>query len=198
MEGTAERPEGADLVAWIAHRQWWIMGAVFVSETLAATVRLTLPDTGFDRSMQWVSLVVLLTYIVGEPVAWTHFSRLCAECVADMPADGSDRAERRQWTLYGFHLTARRSRWVAATFFGLMLVPLLLVYRGVWEQGSLPAVATSSILFLAYVTVTSVLAMIHRPLVPWCPYCRWGRDDDGPHEVVPDPVPPSRTPDRVT
>jgi hypothetical protein len=31
------------------------------------------------------------------------------------------------------------------------------------------------------------LTVVHRRIEPWCPYCGWGRDDDG--EDTPEPTP---------
>lgn len=198
MEGTAERPEGAGLVAWVAHHQWWILGSLFVAETLTTAVRLTMPGSELESAMTWLTIAILVAYVVGEPMAWRHFSRLCAECVAAMPADGQQRAHRRQRLLYAFHMAnAYRGR-VAVALLAAILLPILLVYWGVWERGSFVAEVARVTAFLTYVGVSSALGMIHRPLVPWCPYCRWGRGGDGPREIVPDPVPPSRTPNRVT
>jgi hypothetical protein len=194
----AERPEGSGPGAWLAHHWWWVLGAVFTGEVTALLAGIATPASELSAATTWFSLAALLVYCFGQLPASAHFSRLCVKCVEKIPVDGAARAERRQRSLYAFHVVNDRPVRAVLVFLGLMLVPITLTFVGVLQRNSLPLKVSSAVLFLAFVVGTSALAMRHRPLVPWCPHCRWGRGDDGPVETVPEPTPPSRSPDRVT
>lgn len=199
MSATAEKPEGAGLWAWLAHRWWMMLALLVVAESGYVVARFLGSDFGRHFTPGAVLYIaVVLGVIIGQIPVDRHFSRLCAECVTRIPVDGERRAERRARPLYWFHHMHARP-WRPMTYYlGYLVGVVLLGQVGLWEKSGPVATLFTSIGFLAMVVGLEALALVHRPLVPWCPFCRWGRDDDGPREVVPDPVPPSRAPDRVT
>lgn len=192
--GTAGRPEGAGFVAWVAHRQWGLL--LVVAALLTVQVVFRLLGGELDAAFWWLGLASLTVWLVVSPVASRHYDRLCAECVASMPVDGQARAARLDRSLHLLHWLSEP--WRSTTVLGAMILAQNVL---VWLLGSgtvLPVLA-GYLVSLSWLVGHDWLVMRHRPLVPWCPYCRWGRDgDDAPHECVPDPVPPSIVPDRVS
>lgn len=191
---SAERPEGAGWVAWLAHRQRLLMGAMAVLLSMRAVGRLLGGEV--DAALDWAGPVVIVAWLTVMPVTYRHFDRLCVECVASMPVDGQARAAR-------FDRSLRMLHWLSAPGRILLCLGVMLLAQALvsWVAGreSVVSVLAGYLVSLVWFVGSDWLVVRHRPLVPWCPYCRWGRGgDDAPHECVPDPVPPSVVPDRVS
>lgn len=107
------------------------------------------------------------------------FTRLCARCMSEVPADASHRAERQQWVLWVRHslLSIPRAALCIAFFIGVgMLV----------SRYNLPLVVNLPL--DAFWSVFMYSIWLHHRLRPWCPHCPdWG-DDGGISEPSPDPV----------
>ncbi|MEJ2869699.1 hypothetical protein WCD74_18150 [Actinomycetospora sp. OC33-EN08] len=128
------------------------------------------------RDATLVSLGAVLVFIVVQLFTLAHDDRLCLRCIADSPSDPARVVERRRHWLRLFHsatTTAGITVLIAAAAVG---VAAGLFIRPGWGD-----------LVLLLPLGTMALTVLHRRVEPWCPYCGWGRDDDG--EDTPDPTP---------
>lgn len=197
MKTTGAQPEGAGFAAWMAHRWWWFIALVTAtSVSRVAVTALTADDSPLRVTVLIVDVLVVAVFAVGLFAVRRHFSRLCAPCMAAVPADGQARAASRRWLLRAFHGAGGMFGvlLLATAYFGLGLV---LPMTGLVALGSTAAVGLNAAGFLLFVVADAALAMVHRPLVPWCPYCNWPDDGDAPDEISPIPTPPARTPHSV-
>lgn len=186
----AERPEGSGWVAWLAHRELWFLAAICAGLTVQLVLRLA----GFVSAASVVNLVSMWSWVLLHRPIRKHFSRICVECVSMMPADGGEVVKRRmRWLRMHHFQVPRRLLWV-------ILLAILLVALAVGALAVLVFSPTVNAVLVWAVLVSMFVAfdmsaVVHRPLVPWCPFCRWGRGDDEDAPVEPSPVPaPSADP----
>lgn len=128
------------------------------------------------RDASLVSLGAVLIFIVVQLFTLAHDDRLCLRCIADSPENPAQVVERRRRWLRLFHsatTTAGITLLIVAAAVG---VAAGLLFRPGWGD-----------LVLLLPLGTMALTVLHRRVEPWCPYCGWGRDDDG--EDTPDPTP---------
>lgn len=180
---SAERPEGAGLLAWLAHREVPIFIAIFVIRTL---------DTLFMFWGKHINFVLYLpmnllfpTMIVAIAV---HTGRLCAVCQGLMPANVTQLAQRFLLCLWFIHalvnLYLRNKLQAFLVFSALMLFPYavgMLIPEGGGEEMALRVVV---LLVLMFITVSTVA---HRRLQFGCPWCRDGGGGTHEHSPTPDP-----------
>lgn len=206
----AERPEGSGFVAWLAHHEWVIYVAMTV-ELIAYLINGVRQMINAPASLAWticLSLCLafgltasLLTFSIGR-----HFERLCSGCIAAMPLNGSELAEKRMWALRVYHASPAMREWIqrklniglnAAVFvmMGIQFVILMALFFLVSWALHAPSLAVS-VLIVSSIFL-GVASMRHRPLIPWCKWCQNGKGR-GPREHVCDPPPlPTNSPDPV-
>lgn len=122
-------------------------------------------------------------------VAWTtsdvlHLRRrLCLRCARATPLDPQAAVAKKMRWLRLYHYTTERPWLWAGTL--IVLVAPIYVFGLKW---------LSPLVWIPAVGLP-VLAWVHMPLQPWCPFCHW--DDGGDEEPSPEPTPdPSIAPDR--
>lgn len=109
-----------------------------------------------------------------------HENSLCEPCIAEMPLNGSQKAEDWDRYLAAFHWLFRVSSrrfliiWVSWLFFVTV------------SNHTLPD-QISGVLNFIPATGMLVLLMRHSRVEPWCKRCKWGRG--GKEEWVPSPTP---------
>ena len=150
----------------------------------------------------WVGLAAMVVAVAGQRF---HDGRICERCVATMPLNGAERAERRRRILRAVH-TMRETVYLA----GRPIAPPVALYAlgaaaavavicetAGLERGGRPSLTLFAVLYYVPMAGLMLALSMHARLQPWCPYCRWGRGDDGPHEEAPDPDPSGRLPHPV-
>lgn len=167
------------LVAWWAHHEglWGFNG-------LGVAISIFLSDFLFPNSLfgDVISIVVAFLFLPGylmQSMATNfHFTYLCVECMQKVPEDAGVRAQSHLGRLRAYHLTKGKGM----TFLALALVIALIIPAGfsLWH---------STMLMLLYIlmAVENFLSAFHRPLVMYCPWCKW--DGGGEHEHAPTPIP---------
>jgi hypothetical protein len=94
-----------------------------------------------------------------------------------VPEDAGIRAQRHLGRLRVHHIL--RGTWVLCI--SLAMVALLFVTSSPWVHTAI------FILFYLDMALESFLSAFHRPLMMYCPWCKWG--DGGSHECAPAPDP---------
>lgn len=206
----AEKPEGSGFIAWLAHHEWVVYLALGV-ELLAYTVNGIRQLIGAPASLVWsIFLFTCLAIgLTGSMLTFStskHFERLCEGCIAAMPLNGPELAEKRAWALTVHHFPAvlreRVQRLLGGRFhlavavvmamqFAVFMVFFLLVGWLLHAPSLAVALLIVGSIFLG------VVGMWHRPLIPWCKWCNSGRGR-GPRERVCTPPPlPTISPEPV-
>ncbi|HEY2225518.1 hypothetical protein [Actinomycetospora sp.] len=128
------------------------------------------------RESSVVSLAAVVVFIVVQLFTLAHDDRLCLRCLAESPADPARAVEGRRRWLRLFHSATTASGVAVLVVAAAIGVTAGLLIRPGWGD-----------LVLVLPLATMALTVIHRRIEPWCPYCGWGRDEDG--EDVPEPTP---------
>ena len=128
------------------------------------------------RASSVVSLGAVVVFIVVQLFTLAHDDRLCLRCIAESPADPARAVESRRPWLRMFHSATTTSGVVVLVLVAAVGVAAGLLIRPGWGD-----------LVLVLPLATMALTVVHRRIGPWCPYCGWGRDDDG--EDTPEPTP---------
>ncbi|PZM90129.1 MAG: hypothetical protein DIU79_14525 [Actinobacteria bacterium] len=152
----------------------------------------------------WPMTIAGITAFVALLIAiHTHDSRLCLRCIATMPLNGAERAQRYRRVLRAVHLGREPLPHLRiAGVPVLMPLPLYLMAAAAVEailakaglDGTYALTVIHTLLFTAPLALSMLALSLHDRLQPWCPYCRWGRGGDGPVEEAPDPDPHGRRP----
>jgi hypothetical protein len=159
-------------------RLWWIAG--HVAPWAIAVLYLAMCAFQFAEAT-WFTAIATWLVFAALMYFWTAGRRhdwqtLCMRCLRDVPDDGAQRAQRHQRKLALHHSDA--FLWATVAGCGLAVVVALMPIP-TFAKGCLYLVGIAPIVMYQYATG------IHRPLKPWCPWCR---RDDG-EEPAPDPVP---------
>lgn len=128
------------------------------------------------RQSSVVSLAAVVVFIVVQLFTLAHDDRLCLRCLAESPADPARAVESHRRWLRLFHSATTASGVAVLVVAAAIGVTAGLLIRPGWGD-----------LVLVLPLGTMALTVIHRRMEPWCPYCGWGRDDDG--EDAPQPTP---------
>ena len=171
----AVEPDGA--ARRLGHRAPQVLVAV-----IALAVVWALRPPPYDAA---AAVVVPATLVALVLVSWAamreHDRGLCEECMASMPLNPAEAAQRYRARLAVAHLAADLRLvvgYLLVLLAGNVVLHLSLVPehlgRGLWAGLQL----TLIYLVLSYST--------HRRLQPWCPRCRGGGDE---HVETPDPSP---------
>lgn len=177
---SAEKPEGAGLIAWVAHRE---LKLYFTG------MGLTVLGVALGPSLITVIAIFIGLLLLGAAsLGYGHFRKLCVKCMEGMPVNGAELAARKRRTLKFRHIKQRTLMIYSAVALTLSFVPPIFFTKHV-------AVWTFSVLVYTVTLGWGVYSgHWHRRLLPWCPDCRRG-GGGGPREQVPDPL-PSMTVDR--
>ncbi|GAA2242658.1 hypothetical protein GCM10010145_06140 [Streptomyces ruber] len=129
------------------------------------------------------ALASALMLVAGVAVVRHARGGLCEECVAGMPLNASELADRRRPLLRAVHRLDSRSAFVL--YCALVCVPPAAVL--LTEPGGI-AHRFSSEAGLLLTLLTYVSTLTHARYAPWCPYCDEGQEDD---DTAPAAVPPA-------
>ena len=156
------------LRSFVAHHPL-LLGGPLIAVAIAA---------GFAdaRQSSVVSLAAVVVFIVVQLFTLAHDDRLCLRCIAESPADPARAVESRRRWLRLFHSATTTSGVAVLVVAAAVGVTAGLLIRPGWGD-----------LVLVLPLATMALTVVHRRIEPWCPYCGWGRDDDG--DDTPEPTP---------
>ncbi|WP_405180826.1 hypothetical protein OG225_06390 [Nocardia sp. NBC_01377] len=104
---------------------------------------------------------------------------LCEQCAEQVPNDPTTSARRNRLLLWIYHRRWHRY-WMCVT-------ACLLVAYALNRYAGFPRLAFLPMDLLAVARMYG--HWLHPQLTPWCPYCRWGRDDEGDAITEPSPDP---------
>jgi hypothetical protein len=164
---TTTEPDGAswrEWSEWWAHQRPWTWIALFGIGI--ATILLHI------QTWMWsaFSLAAVLAIVIN---GWRHDATLCARCAAKTPLNPQPVVARARWALWLHH----QNNWAAVIAIALII-----------SRDYVPKPVDAAIVVALFVGVSlfNAVALRHRPLQRWCPYCpRWGGGDDGPRETTP-------------
>ena len=140
------------------------------------------------ESPGWSAAVLLTSSILSLTVILAvvkHGERLCEQCMAKVPADAQEQAQRLRRGFWLAHQTLFAPVWKTMAVCGVFMLVNSAINALVvdWDYRWITQIPVD-ILFLTVI----YMGWNHGRYRPWCPYCRnWG--DGGPEEVVPDPDP---------
>ncbi|GAA1616717.1 hypothetical protein GCM10009789_83420 [Kribbella sancticallisti] len=163
---------------WIGHHASRILLTAFAAQVAytAAELLVGLPSRlAFGLELGWTTTVLhaglaLLLHARGP---------LCERCIAEMPLDGSARAERYRRNLTTVHWI-RTHRWgwigIAAATIGLL---------GLARHAGLISEQIEALLYAGPVMWVVLSLARHSQLQPWCPQCRGnGGGDYNDHPIA--------------
>lgn len=167
-------------LAWVGHR-WWVLLALVLAQWVVPSVH------GFHAAPEGVRLLALAVwagaYLFAVYAEFQHRRSLCPDCLAALPLNPSEEAERKRSWLHALH-------WLSEPRWHVLAVLVAYSAVGFAVTWVLPrTVLIPALWFAALIVTVNRLADTHRALQPWCPWCRRGRDDD--KEVIepqPDPA----------
>lgn len=164
------------------HRHWGehaLVGAMVVG---SASDWTPVSDKVSDIIGWMVGGAMIVAFVV-------HFSHLrgalCEDCIKAMPLDGHETARRRKPLLWAYHRLYDSRNTMLYVLLGLVAVSALA--GNFLEKRSAPSLILFNLVTLGIIGIY-VANGVHRRLQPWCPYCRWGRDDED-ETVAPAPAP---------
>lgn len=176
----AGRPEGKRWGAWGAHHEIalvWIMIAVGILFEIN-TLILNSGHSPFAFPLVLAEVVIYDLMIITMLKARGHLSRICVECIAQMPLNGQELAIKKRERLRLFHIMLINSK------SGIIInIGVILLMTGTFFLSEF----VFNLIFFTYIVGNMYLNAVHRPLLPFCPWCRGG--GGGPHEHVPNPDP---------
>lgn len=142
---------------------------------LLADLAVGLPK-GLVDALGWFQTATVMTAVIGNVV---HSRRLCEACIAQMPLDGSELAQRWDRQLRTVHLCMDQPLGFVA---GMLAVIVGLTLASAWIT------TTGSHLILCVLLAWFWWSLIrHERVQPWCKRCGW--DDGGEWSEVSDPDP---------
>lgn len=190
----------------LAHYQPLILiTAAIVTAASVAARHSSIAATGVSYGVAVAAGFLVTTIVVIVLTAERyHLARLCTICADNTPADGAAEAQRIKYPWLWFK-HSKAMVYLAAI---LLLAVLVVAAIGAWLHLNAPNFWTMSyyqltgegdwtdylfaVLYLNW-ALDTYANLRHRPLIPWCPWCRrW--DEGGEHETVPEPTPPSQSP----
>ncbi len=168
---------------WAGHYATTITLAANATMAIAFTVTTAIQ---FSKAAEWAIMLPAIAFLIASIVAGMceqtiHRRNLCLRDLNQAPLlDPQRDVDRHIRTLRTLH---NHRRVLAITAGGLALLMGSATLYGWAHRHGIPA--ASAILiggFLANIAASTWhvwATAIHRRLYPWCPMCRWGRDDDG-------------------
>jgi hypothetical protein len=155
---------------------WFIAGNLIVIALLkAAPLWQYAIVLGLAVSAPLVGITILTTVVTG----W-HMYALCPVCARKTPIDPAKTVARKRRTLRALHWFKPHPKLTKWT-------PIVLLVLSFMPWVGMPAFFA----LMAWLALTSYLMIVHMPLQPWCPQCKWNGGGD--KEVTPDPVPAPST-----
>lgn len=130
---------------------------------------LPLPD------IVWYPLFGLLAvvFIVGQIAALRHtYGHLCEECIASMPLNPQERADKRKPALRVFHVMYNTPRRSIMTSTAQVALVTILITAAVTDLDVVKTITHEAIILL--LLAIQVSTMEHSKYQPWCPYCHRG------------------------
>jgi hypothetical protein len=135
----------------------------------------------------------LIPILIGCAAVIGHYQILCERCMANMPLDGPQRAERRKIFLRLSHSMKL-----------LVAIAIIFLIVNVFDWAIRPLISdkpTRRLVEDLAVYLPTMLLMVsiqvHGRLQPWCPWCR-GDGGDGEVERAPEPDPGRSNPSPIS
>lgn len=153
-----------------AHHYRWLLAIVAAITIL-----------GYLGYSPWPLSILTFVIVIAVAIGSLHIelTRLCIQCMEEVPADAGVRAQRQRWLLRISHCTDSRRK--LYTTFGLWLgYPILI---GLLDPPKVAYLPTDAFYLLFIYSL-----WLHHRLRPWCSYCRPWDDGGGIHEPSPDPT----------
>lgn len=178
---------------WIGHR-----AAILLAVLLPVGMATEIPTAWFAQRSLSMAFLLLFGGVLWQGLR--HDARLCEQCVAAMPLDGSAMAERQRVSLRMFHLLGDPVSW---SWWRRVVPPPL----SVGTVSIVVALTVQSMLFPDNTVLWRMAAQIpgmlvgllvlrstrdHSRLMVWCPRCRDGGGgiaEPSPDPVIPEPAP---------
>lgn len=163
----------------LAPLRHYVIPYLLVSFAYQVFGTIFLADSALWNALGWIPTVAVV------PILFAMFAHMripaCSRCLAEMPLDGSEQAERHATWLWFSH------RWglVLGSYAAIFVVSV----APSWIFGR--STATAVMLCgsgLGWLPMFRAFGL-HDRLRPWCPWCRRGRDDDDETAPAPQPVP---------
>lgn len=149
---------------WLAHYRLYFM--VGWASAVAYQTFITTTN-GLVNLAEWITFIGAMACLYADV---RHVAMICTRCAREFPLDGAEQAERRVDVLRAWH---------TLTIAGSVAQFALLGLYFLW----LPAIVFALIIQ----TGQHWLNVMHRRLMPWCPWCKgWNHGDDAP---ISPPVP---------
>lgn len=174
-------PESWPLASRIFH-SYTAMMTILAIAFLPAYLSFALPfpwtiATSTASIVGVVAVIMSLTF---------HGVKLCERCMAKVPADAQNQANRRKRSFALVHWVFYLPMWKLFLYYFAYLAGTAILWRflGLPDEWRW----TTHIPFDLFLIILWYSYFQHSRYTPWCPYCRrW--DDHGPHEQAPTPTP---------
>lgn len=151
---------------------WFVVGNLLAIAALgAAPIWQYVLVLGLAVSAPFVGITVLSTVVMG----W-HMYALCPVCARKTPIDPAKAVAKKRRalrTLHWFDPRPRLTKWT----------PIVLLVLSFMPWVGIPAFFG----LMSWLAFTGYLVIVHMPLQPWCPQCKWNGGGD--KEAVPNPDP---------
>jgi len=157
---------------------------IVITYLVIAIVATPLPlPNGVDLAVYGGLFLVL---VFGQVAALRHqFGYLCEKCIAQMPLNPQEKAERVKpllRTMHALHFGTKRTAITSTAMLGLAIATMVFALT---SGGVSYAIAQEALLLLLLISNLSTSA--HRKYGPWCPYCNGGGGGGHVHRGSPDP-----------
>jgi hypothetical protein len=185
----AGTPRNYRAIMWLAHREPHALALFVVTDTGYRVGRWLVPASTTPTVavglflLSLASVLSLVWALAGLISASRHVHALCTRCARNTPLDGPAAAARHDRALRIYH-------WINNRPFLRLALPAIVVVNGLFTASIAWRLVLTTPVYVWW-TIDAAAGLRHRPLEPWCPYCRRRRrwDDGGDPEVVPDPDP---------
>ena len=169
----------APLLGWLGH---------YFLYTVAIAVPLSAATTIAGRNITWLLWLtaaawgVLVVALTADLIY--HRTSLCERCIREAPALNPSRPVQRWKRALWFDHQRKLQLAILFGYFAWGLYDGRVHHEATWQMAG-------DIGYMIIIAVTWLITWQHRRLMPWCPYCHWGRG--GYHETVPVPPGPGHT-----
>ncbi|MGC4942216.1 hypothetical protein [Kribbella sp. DT2] len=150
---------------WIGHHAYRILLAAYAVQLAYTTADMLAGfprDLAYGLDLSWTATV----FYAGLALVLHARGPLCERCIAEMPLDGSARAERYRRNLTTVHwLRARPLGWI-------VVAPATVALLALARQTGLISRQVETLLLVAPAMWVFLSLSRHSRLQPWCSQCR--------------------------
>lgn len=181
----------AEFVLKLGHYAHLVLAVGVAAAVVLGAAKLVVHGT-YGTVIGAINSVASIVVVAAIVCSWIHERQICLLDVAETPLANPDEAIRKNMRKLRAAHGLRSILTVFAVFLAVSAAVIAVglanpaVKEHIWFK-VIPQVITDFL--MVYIAWRFFAVAVHSRLRPWCPFCRWGRGDDGDDDPDPGPDP---------